>query len=134
MRTLKFRAWNIVQKRWEKKLCLYFDDGKIGDCSECFHNEEDSSSYVVQQSTGVLNDYYQEIYEGDIVTFSVDHGEPRGVIEYAATITWLRTGFIAILHKEMTMNNSLIQDKVNINRDMFVVGNIFENPELIVEL
>jgi hypothetical protein len=116
-RGIKFRAWNIVQKRWEKKLGLYFDDGKIGDFSDCFHNEEDSSSYVVQQFTGLQDYKNNDLYEGDIVL--LDAVEKLEIIFYEGSF----------MLKDRYGDYPRFLGPVNYCCEL--IGNIFENPELL---
>jgi uncharacterized phage protein (TIGR01671 family) len=130
-RKLKFRVWNENLKRWEKGLGLYFDDGSLGDFSECFHNQYDDPAYVVQQFTGILDARGQEIFEGDIVTFLVNHHGGRGEVKYKAKIMWINCGFTALLSEEMIFDNGRRTDRTNIGSDMLVIGNAYENEDLL---
>lgn len=133
-REIKFRAWNKLKGRWEDKLCLYLDDSKIGDVSECFHNEEDSEAYDIQQYTGLKDRNGTEIYEGDILREDWGHGETR---DY--TVEWGEDGWFLIMLgcEKWTIKEAMKEPcesqprMVYFYHDMIVVGNIFENPELL---
>jgi len=87
--------------------------------------------YVVQQFTDFFDKNKTPIYEGDIITFSVNHHNGRGVIEYLAKVMWLNGGFTAIFKNEMTLDNGFKRDRINLGSDMLVIGNILQNPELL---
>ena len=115
MRTIKFRAWNVADKKWIKIMSLqYFspDEPCIGDGRwsypfSCIH---------LMQYTGLKDKNGKEIYEGDIV---------------AGVLTPNPTRIIEIVEGSMT---SLCPCEVkNGVRQIEVIGNIYENPELLKE-
>jgi len=107
MKTIKFRIWN----------------GKDGYCTEEFvkanlFNIIDSRPEYVQQFTGLLDKFGKEIYEGDIVDYKTESPvsdidlsyKGRQVVEFCEETT----GF-----------------GLNIADENEIVGNIYENPELL---
>lgn len=117
-REIKFRFWDINNKKWAEGMGIY-NDGFIGDFSECFHNiaGENGEFYIAQQFTGLFDKNGREIWEGDIC----DAGIVTGVVYY------LIGGF-------SLASNQLIEylptDTENYNTlDVKVVGNILENPD-----
>jgi uncharacterized phage protein (TIGR01671 family) len=132
-REFKFRVWDINLKK-----LLYpvpKSKAKEGDLKEIFFDDEgtDNPNYIVQQFIGVKGAGDVDIYEGDIVKytpFGVNderYGIKIGVVEYNLN----QAAFVA------TTYNSYKDKKVRgfewlINSIKFeVIGNIFENPELV---
>ena len=125
-RVIKFRAWSISRKKWEKKMGLYFDDGQIGDFSECIHNCDNIKDYIIQQFTGFLDKNSKEIYEGDIVRY--DFHYCNAIYTKVAEV-----GFSTLLGSFSPLPLIPINGSVQSNKNYKVIGNIFENPELLLK-
>jgi uncharacterized phage protein (TIGR01671 family) len=140
MREIKFRAWDIKEKRmlnWDKEPYLSFF---IGDYGVILKNAFDKSNLnsggkvELMQFTGLKDKNGVEIWEGDIVK-TKDKYYPIKVVSYTATIInehdgdwdeWycgfdltLAGGEYSVLHYRLSAD------------DIKVIGNIYENPELL---
>jgi len=127
MREIKFRAWHegyTHPRRTEPKM-LY--DTKIGDCLKW---KADSQPVLLMQFTGLKDDKFNEIYEGDIVKindfYEGDYLQKGGncIIQYEDD------GFGLYRNKDYGNYVCALCEAVNIH-GVEVIGNIFENPELI---
>ena len=103
-RILKFRVWDDQTKTMS---CF--------DITETYGHIPNDLKHNIQQFTGHVDETGKEIYEGDII-------ESFGSV---AEIVWSKT-------------NSMFMSKVSENFYRFynpecmkVIGNIFENPELV---
>ena len=107
MRKIKFRAWDKINKMWLKRFNVNLLN--IGDLS----------NVEIMQYTGLKDIAGDEIYEGDIVKDVSD-----GILGY---IEYSDGGFVVIYDD--------IAEKLNTDESAYleVVGNIFENPELLGE-
>lgn len=139
MREIKFRAYDKKYKFMSHKVLVgnVFDDNEnytahsmwiepsMVDykCTPQWMNFDEHSNIELMQYTGLLDKNGKEIYEGDIVK------EPYYVDE--------NNGYLLL---EVLFNNGCFVGKV-INKDGFglqnltmykeVIGNIYENPELL---
>jgi uncharacterized phage protein (TIGR01671 family) len=145
-REIKFRAWDKEEKKmWfantenknNEKLNLSYKmnlmltmNGEIRICH--WYNNFDNnlsmfgdSRYELMQFIGFKDNNFKEIYEGDII-----HHKDSDTREIDGVITFIK-GAYGIETKEgfWTFNALIGQDT-----EMYIVGNIFENPELAAKI
>lgn len=130
-RVIKFRAWIIKQKRMVyEDFAVNAVDGKmfgylkssISKEFRVFSVEYDiwkDNPPVIQQFTGICDKNGKEIFEGDILKYTNYSSKNYGH-ESIFEVKWSGTGFNCI---------SLINENHS-----EVIGNIFENPELLNSL
>lgn len=122
----KFRVRNTKLNRWVSKLEI----AEIKDCSEnngligilAYTEETDPESQlakdcVVQQYTGILDQDDREIYDGDIISGELDTKYHRSQMVRIAVVF----NFGAFNISSLDWNKASFK----------VIGNIFENPELL---
>ena len=116
-REIKFRAWDKVLKRWCKGgLCMRIDGYGL-----------DSNRYELMQYTGFKDKNGVEIYEGDIVCFW-HKTNPYGVRKLLAKVIFENVSF-TIRHISDNFLDGLIT--LESGDEFEVIGNIYENPELL---
>lgn len=118
MRTIKFRAWNRRKKEIEffELGDLYWRGVDTGDYG--FPDETN----VVMQYTGLKDKNGKEIYEGDIVRNIYPGGEKiYGVVGWPQCIDCKETYELAGSTYKKMMSFT----------DCEVIGNVYENPNLI---
>ena len=127
MREIKFRAIHkLTKKKWTNEELVFhngawyedwraFEDGTPLNMTQC----------AVMQYTGLKDKYGVEIYEGDIVLNLEHNQETKGVVVF------VRGGFrVALNIKGFKFNlpfNSFEENEYSLQ----VLGNIYENPELL---
>ena len=123
MREIKFRAWDKEKKIMGEVLGIdilhkeiFFSNEDV-DCYE----HVDFKDIELMQYTGLKDKNNKEIYEGDIVTL---HNS-----KYKVIFNSKEAGFV-LRDDEFEMN---IPFTNNNNKRMEVIGNIYENPELLKE-
>ena len=134
----KFRAWD---KRFSEFVEDFFvsEDGKIYKKSTdtgygIAISKETSDKVILMQSTGILDKNSQEIFEGDVV--SRNSGMPS-VVEFGKWIYEEDFGY-KIKNIGFYLNSSYDDDEFfqamdyeDIRKNYEVIGNIYENPELL---
>jgi uncharacterized phage protein (TIGR01671 family) len=117
-RQIKFRAWNPDDKRIEYPLVFAIcSNGKLQPLIKCSDGNRAYKDYPIMQYTGLTDKNGKEIYEGDIVQ--------RGVITFSRG-KFQGTYFDSNGDFAEDWEDDLCQEK-----DIQVLGNIFENPELL---
>ena len=127
MREFKFRMWDINTKRF---YYMYLDE-LIGLTRTISIPKE----ATIQQYTGLNDSKGKEIYEGDIVKehHFEDWGDKIGY-EYIGIVVYkvCSDGILFAEYKTIPAKNQNTKFRGNaIQSDCEVIGNIFENPELL---
>lgn len=126
MREIKFRAWDK-----ENEIYLYnvqnTHDTVYDEC--CFGDFLDNKRYDVEQFTGLTDMNGKEIYEGDVVNVTWSRDDTEGenyVIAYDPNNDGYPTFDFVDWYEDM---NGL--SYAYIDGQITVIGNQFENPELL---
>lgn len=133
MRKIRFRAWDIAEKRMWWNVQNAYDtlgchnipeDKDDCDCKEhmflpsSFGGVLDDSNYIVMQSTGLRDKNGKEIYEGDILTGGLTIDSKLCCSCGCCHVVW---GWG--IEQKYENDGKLEDDEV--------IGNIYENPELV---
>lgn len=128
-REIKFRVWQNEWKKMYKVRSIHFNDkgdiiglhykltsGRIG-AAVCIDTYLEIDSVVLMQYTGLHDKNGKEIYEGDIVKFD----------NTLMTVEWVdeEAGF--------TLHQKVYEEYHNVNSRCEIIGNIYENPELLTK-
>lgn len=129
MREIKFRAWD------KEENIMYYQDNLIVTYShlgdDCYVNTKEDVRplylYDLMQYTGLKDENIKEIYEGDIVKIEDYFGE-----DIIGRVIYDETTAGYVFHKGNERN--YFQMTLDLEGYVhYVVGNIYENPELLEE-
>ena len=134
-REIKFRTWDIFNgyfllsrvEEYGKSPFVFYNLGVPYNLSKIFSNK---ARFVVQQFTGLLDKNNKEIYEGDILNISEYNPISEKFEESLEVVCWRYCGFVTLHlknHDQDWCGGNGICDTNNLE----IVGNIFENPELL---
>jgi uncharacterized phage protein (TIGR01671 family) len=113
MRKIKFRVYRLDTKELKPPFAL--EDAMA---VSSFHEPLNVTKHVVMQYTGFRDKNGKEIYEGDVIQFLSHKGD----------VYWDESGLWAAHWNEQKYNERLFV----FNQKKFeVIGNIYENPELL---
>lgn len=120
----KFRAWTEEGEAMYYDVYPFEDDTLLLSYDEIAFDEVPASDFILMQSTGLKDKNDKEIFDGDIVKFTITNGFNYVVDEYGA-VTYKLSAFYVV----NGLSEYLISDiKTN---DIGVVGNIYDTPELL---
>jgi len=132
MREIKFRGMNLCRS-WVygdlRHNRMYMPDGKlkayISVCGEPVHPKS------VGQFTGLLDTARKEIYEGDIVVVKEDDEESRHVVRYMNDEDYPAFDLVPESMSWCGECNGLSYCMIHMDATIYVIGNIYDNPELL---
>lgn len=128
----KFRAWWIQDEVMTHIDTLEFLQGGIRVSDGCWHEKFLGDEVILMQSTGLKDKNGVEIFEGDIVVgqqhLTTDLRTPfeiKGVVKYSKRNTMFYLDNDSFGHQKFmsSLGSSIYQYEV--------IGNIYENPELL---
>lgn len=119
----KFRAWTEEGKVMYYDVYPFKDDTLLLSYDEISFDEVPASDFILMQSTGLFDMYDKEIFEGDVLKMS--DGE-------LAKVVWNKyLGCWEVKFLSEIVDLSEVADVKSNRSDCEVVGNIYENPELL---
>lgn len=129
MREIKFRIWDIDERKF---VVNKIDRLGCGDTKKCMSERVDFENnsveinaderYTFSEYTGLEDKIGDEIYEGDIITL---HDSKYKVIFNSEGARFVLKDLFFEIGIPFKNNN---------NKEMEVIGNIYENPELMEEV
>lgn len=129
-REIKFRAWHKYLKKMFKIGQITLEEGtwnfEPNDRGFIGMSIPYQTSFVLMQYTGLHDKNGKEIYEGDIVYCQTKYGKAKALIEF------IDGKFVAYWNSAITHpQNGHHIACYDINKKFEVIGNVFENPELL---
>ena len=116
MREIKFRGWYSKINGG-----VMMQPNFNGPINEVFNDPNNTAVYM--QYTGLKDKHGKEIYEGDIICYNYGKTESRAKM----IAKWVDAGFVLSAYKE----NWVYDLGECVPTTLEVIGNIYENPELL---
>lgn len=128
MREIKFRAWDIFYKKF-----IYGEYSNIANNMDEFWTivkggENSGREVPLMQYTGLKDKNDKEIYEGDILKY---HSKINPERQYHKRLVFFNDKKAKFSIKKIDTNayGNLVNEKSK--RSYEIIGNIYENPELL---
>jgi uncharacterized phage protein (TIGR01671 family) len=115
-----FRIWSLQRKRWESLVNFSLD----------FLPRYEQNDIIIQQCTGLMDENNVEIYEGDIIKDNWKENHPYG---YCPDEWYNKEDIFVVRYEPPSFIFPQRRGEQRCIEDFkrFVIGNIFENPELL---
>lgn len=128
MRTIKFRVWHKKMQRMYEVLTLNFKQQMLSSpCRDGCETGIDGFSFdemELVQFTGLVDKHGKEIYEGDIIQ--------RSTIKVPLLVRWnQKEAKFDVAKDPDNFNATVIWYTQLIEEEYEIIGNIYENPELM---
>jgi hypothetical protein len=127
-RGLKFRIWDNQGAKYLEKVESFIIELVPETTGKTFeYKEDDQTNFTFQQSTGMMTDDGQELFEGDIIEFVWTGLKRLAQIKYK-----LGAYTCEIIEKESGTTFYWLHAIIMFDCPIKIVGNIKENPELLI--
>ena len=113
-RPFKFRVWDIKDKCWDNPAHV-----EVWDSSGILKHMYGEENYVIQQYTGLQDNNKKDIYEGDIVIYTINKKT------YMSVIMWKNFGWVTQDYPEG------LSFPLTTETEYTIIGNIFENSHVL---
>ena len=129
-REIKFRIWDIENKEMLKVQELDFEPtfygGRIAIRPDQYNDYFDTEDMILMQYTGLNDKNGKEIYEGDVVYCQTKYGKAKAIIKFidGKFVAYWNS---ALTHPEDGHHIACYE----INKRFEVIGNMYDNPELL---
>lgn len=126
----KFRAWDSVKKKFVEHFFIT-DNGLICNMEKptSGYNSPipiEKSELILMQSTGLFDKNNIEIFEGDVLAIETDEGVTN------LKVFWDEKHALFMFESKKYNEKDLLAELVEDNTYPFeIIGNIYENPELL---
>lgn len=136
MREIKFRVWVKSDRRYDFVSIddLMFEDGN-------YYLMANRDNFVIMQYTGLKDNNGKDIYDGDIIKLDVGVYKTEVIYEvkWFDKLSWdsggsLHSGFYLNKSGYVYNDGELELDYHSGFRDCEIIGNIYENHELVIGL
>jgi uncharacterized phage protein (TIGR01671 family) len=136
-REIKFRAWDLLKNKIIQQVSILgisenfvtgFDRDDMLDSAKWESLEGFSHTFALMQYSGLKDKNGKEVYEGDILLSvnAITEPEIQGFVCKFKNFRWI---FDSIMHPDIDFY--AITDYAYIQKKYAVVGNIYENPNLL---
>lgn len=136
-RPIEYRAWHKGFKEFVTVTGLHYFEGNelsgVSFDSDDVGEQQDIPIkwFDLMQYTGLKDKNGKKIFEGDIVRYANDEESGEGIIEAFFNTVNLHCRWIKQKTERPTLYTSI--DYLGCAKEIEVIGNIFENPELLKE-
>lgn len=121
----KFRAWDKVE-------CMMITASDYDDLSDlfCILKNDTDTGYIseLMQSTALIDKNGKEVFENDVIR---DSDGFEGIVQYDESYGMYGIAYLPTLSNGIDMTFEELKD--NYRNKFEVIGNIYENPELLEE-
>jgi hypothetical protein len=127
----RYRAWHKTWEELGEVKRIRFDD--VGDVrtvlfrGKILGTDTPIDKIELMQSTGLKDKNGKEIFEGDIVQFEDCYTETDFLYVNTGIVEWSQGSFTITNRDSVLMEDLLDGDSL----DVTIIGNIYENPELL---
>jgi uncharacterized phage protein (TIGR01671 family) len=134
-REIKFRAWDKNKKKMFPRVTqiMFGTPHNLVQCVDGLAYIENTTDVELMQFTGLRDKNQKEIYEGDVIFTKEDKLHRRGVLEWSD----FHARYYITTPKEWGPEHNIpggsrsSDMSILHNEDWEVIGNIYENPDLL---